>query len=70
MKPNKCIGVKVKSIPINVTTQWYLEIELVDVQREPWIPDESSSWSWKNIIPEKIAITVPKDNTKWKWVTT
>ena len=24
--------------------------------------------SWKYIIPENIAITAPKESTKWKWI--
>ena len=66
LKPRKCIGVKVNNIPINTSIRCNLDIVLVDDRYIPW----DSNWSCKYIIPVKIAITVPKDKTKWKWVTT
>tara|TARA_B100000900_G_C19991317_1_gene477879 strand:+ start:106 stop:228 length:123 start_codon:yes stop_codon:yes gene_type:complete len=34
LNPRKCIGVKVKVMPTKIVSRWYLEIELVDVERD------------------------------------
>ena len=67
LNPRKCIGEKVRRIPINVETK---------CKRERVHEDEGNKFlearifSPLKIIPEKIAITAPKERTKWKWATT
>ena len=67
LNPRKCIGEKVIRIPINVETKWnreFLEEDEGNKFLEPTI------FSPLKITPEKIAITAPKERTKWKWATT
>ena len=66
LNPRKCIGEKVRRIPINVEMKW---------RRERVHEDEDNKFFPKifsplKIIPEKIPITAPKERTKWKWATT
>ena len=67
LNPRKCIGENVKRIPINVESKWRLE-RVHEDEGNKFL--EPTIFSPLKIIPEKIAITAPKERTKWKWATT
>merc|ERR1711894_489706 len=61
LNPRKCIGEKVRRIPINVETKWLRELQEEDEGNKFLEP---TIFSPLKITPEKIAITAPKERTK------
>ena len=61
------IGEKLRRIPINVESKWRLE-RVHEDEGNKFL--EPNIFSPKKINEEKIAITAPKERTKWKWATT
>ena len=70
LNPRKCIGEKVRRIPINVETKCKRERVHEDEGNKFLDPEMPTIFIKLKIIPEKIAITAPKERTKWKWATT
>ena len=67
LNPKKCIGEKVRRIPINIKCRWKRESVLEDENNKFLVP---TIFSPLKIIPEKIEIIAPKERTKWKCATT
>ena len=60
LNPRKCIGEKVRRIPINVERKWERE-RVDDTEGNKFL--EPTIFSPLKIIPEKIVITAPKERT-------